>query len=240
MSRMRQEPYIGLDMSAGQLVEHICLASEDVLAPARRRESRNGPTFKFVSRVFRCETELAFITDHRLGVRVRRRGKAIHKYIVDLRFIDADVIAERRFDRRALLAAFALAGLAVLGSFVALQTSGPRWYQVGMQSSIALAVAVGLACIVRICRQLMTFELRSVHGDVSLARVMGGLNSADARREFVAELSGRVEAARGEHPPSRQRFLCDEMREHHRLWNEGVLSDVTYETSKRRILAAHA
>jgi len=235
---MRKEPYIVLDLTAGQVFEHICLESDDVITAARR-DGRMGPSFRFVSRVLRRETELAFITDHRLTVRLRRRRKPMRQHIVDLRFIDADAIVERRFDWRTLLAASALAGLGALTGCVAVLISELRWQQVGIQSSFVLAAAAVLAGIVPLYRHLSTFELRSVHGDARLVRVMGGLGDSRTRQAFIAELSGRVEAARGK-PRSTQQFLCDEMREHHRLWNEGVLSDVGYETSKRRILAAHA
>src|SRR5215218_3486254 len=105
---MRKEPYIVLDLTAGQVFEHICLESDDVITAARR-DGRMGPSFRFVSRVLRRETELAFITDHRLTVRLRRRRKPMRQHIVDLRFIDADAIVERRFDWRTLLAASWLA-----------------------------------------------------------------------------------------------------------------------------------
>jgi hypothetical protein len=48
-----------------------------------------------------------------------------------------------------------------------------------------------------------------------------------------------INAAKAERPQERPQFLRDEMREHHRLRELGVLSEEQYEQSKARILASH-
>jgi hypothetical protein len=52
-------------------------------------------------------------------------------------------------------------------------------------------------------------------------------------------LSRRVADARARAPQSRQQFLRDELREHRRLFEEGVLPEPVYEAGKQRILKAH-
>jgi hypothetical protein len=104
---------------------------------------------------------------------------------------------------------------------------------------VTFAVAAVCFGLVGVLRTRDVVELRSVHGDAPLAGIAGRLGSARAAGSFVAELAQRVKAAVAQSAQSKQQFLRDEMREHHRLWSEGVLSDAVYEASKLRILRAH-
>jgi hypothetical protein len=109
-----------------------------------------------------------------------------------------------------------------------------------MLPAAAAFVMVALCVtVVALLRTRDVVELRSAHGAAHLAGITGRLGSARASDSFVAALASAVETARAQFSQSKQQFLRDEMREHHRLWKEGVLSDAVYEASKRRILQAH-
>jgi hypothetical protein len=68
---------------------------------------------------------------------------------------------------------------------------------------------------------------------------MGGIGSTREGKQFFIELIKSINAARLERGQPKQEFLCDTLREHHRLWQLGVLSEREYERSKARILAQH-
>lgn len=234
---MRQAHNLELDVGFGRQVEHICLESDEHSVAARPGTIRIGPTFKFVSRLRGCETELAFSTDHHLAVRRGRPGKTIRKYVVDLRFIDAEPTAGLRIAWRWWAA---MAALGTLSFWLASQVVERDWHQIGLQASIAVATAAVCVGLMGLYQTRVTIELRSMHGDARLAEVTGSLGSTRDARSFIAELARRIDAARALPEQSKQHFLRDEMREHHRLWKDGVLSDAAYEASKRRILAAHS
>ena len=166
-------------------------------------------------------------------VRLDRPGKTIRKYVVDLRFIHAE--AETRIAWRLWLATAALAGLGTLSYWLA----SHGWHQIGSQAPIVVATASVCVGLLGLYQTRVTIDLRSTHGDAQLAEVIGSLGNTRDARLFIDELSQRVETARGLPAQSKQHFLRDEMREHYRLWREGVLSEAAYEASKRRILAAH-
>jgi len=232
-----------LDVCLALGYEHICLESEERSVEARPRVNttiRVGPTFKFVSRLRGCETALAFSTDDCLAVRLGRPGKVIRKYLVDLRFIDTAATAKFRIAWRSWLVTASLAGLGALSYWLSSQFIEPGWRQIGLQASFIAAMASMCIGFLSLYQSCVVIDLRSTHGDAHLVKVMAGLSNIRAARSFVTELSRRVEAARGRSAQSRQHFLRDEMREHHRLWTEGVLSPAAYEASKRRILASHA
>lgn len=230
---------LGIRAGHGLHVEHICLESEEPAVAATTTDVRNGPAFRFVSRLRDCETELTFSSDHRLSVRCGRPGRPLRWYVVDLRFIDAGAIAGLRIAWRWWLAAVALAGLGTLGFWLAQQFAAAGWHQAGLQASTLVVTTAACLGLLGLRKTRVAIELHSLHGHARVADVTGSLGSTGDARSFVAELSRRVVAARGQPAKTRQQFLRDEMREHHRLWREGVLSDAAYEDSKRRILAAH-
>ena len=88
-------------------------------------------------------------------------------------------------------------------------------------------------------RTVESLEFVSVHGGATLISVVGGIGSARAGKQFFVELIKSINAAKAARPQERPQLLRDEMREHHRLRELGVLSEQQYEQSKARILASH-
>jgi hypothetical protein len=82
-------------------------------------------------------------------------------------------------------------------------------------------------------------EFTSVHGGVTLVSVTGAIGSARDGKKFFVELIKSISAAKAARPQPPHLFLRDEMREHHRLRELGVLTEAQYETSKSRILSSH-
>lgn len=223
----------------GSKAEHICLESEEVVVAEPRLAVRSGPTFRFESRLPAAETEFTFSTDHRLTVRSHRPRRPVCKYVIDLRFVDPDAIVGRRIAWRWWQGAAVLAGLAALGQWLPARFGDADWQQATWPAAAALAITAACLGFVGLLRTRDIVELRSVHGAAPLAGIAGRLGSARTTGSFVAELAHRVNAALARSAQSKQQFLRDEMREHHRLWSEGVLSDAVYEASKLRILRAH-
>jgi hypothetical protein len=235
---VRRAHRIGL-VELGSKAEHICLESEEGVVAERPPAVRSGPTFRFESRLPAAELEFTFSTDHRLTVRSHRPRCRVHKYVIDLRFVDPGATVGRRIAWRWWQGAAVLAGLAALGQWLPARFGAADGPQSTWPAAVTFAVAAVCFGLVGVLRTRDVVELRSVHGDAPLAGIAGRLGSARAAGSFVAELAQRVKAAVAQSAQSKQQFLRDEMREHHRLWSEGVLSDAVYEASKLRILRAH-
>lgn len=206
--------------------EHICLASDEFLVEERPRAIGVGPTVRVASGLRGCETELSLRADHQLVVRTRRRRRPVRKYSLDLRFVAVGPVTQRRIAWISWGATASLAALGVSGQIAVLPSIG----------CLVAALGVGLIGWYRTRESIV---LRSVHGGAPLAELTGGLGSCRSLGSFMAELGRRIEAARSQATQSKQQFLRDEMREHHRLWSEGVIPDTIYDASKRRILQAH-
>jgi len=223
-------------------VEHICLESDSEQVPAAgpQRRVRSGPAFRFESKVRGSATELAFSTDHHLSILQTHFRQPIRKYVVDLRFIDTAALAEIRLAWRWWLATMALSGLSVICVRLASRPVEPQWDQVALHASIVIATVAACVALLALRRTGVVIALHSVHGEACLGTVYGSLRGIRSARSFIAELSRRVEVSRRVPSQSKAHFLRDEMREHHRLSQEGILSSTVYEASKRRILASHA
>ena len=115
----------------------------------------------------------------------------------------------------------------------------PAWLRVDAWVSIVMPVAAVCAGIIALYLTRETIELRSVHGRALLVEITGSLGSSKVTRDFLENLVKRIDDVRAGAKQSKPHFLRDEMREHRRLWEAGILSDAAYDSSKRRILQAH-
>jgi hypothetical protein len=217
--------------------ESVCLTTDEFVIDRSLRGARRGPTLTVVHRHRRCETELALLDGHRLAVHDRGRGG--RRYVVDLRFIAETPLTSRTVAWNCWLALLATAIAAGLVAWLAWdQRAHPQAWSAWVVT-LALSVTALLLGLVARYRTYESILLYSVHGRVALARLTGGLGSTRQAATFQAELVRGIAAARAAITQSRQAFLRDELREHRRLFEDGVLAAEAYEAGKRRILQAH-
>ena len=222
--------------------EHISIESDhDYVTAAVKGIGRRKvlTSYSLRSRLHGCETELAILEDHYLAVRSVRPHGEPKKYEFDLRFVKAKPVRVRHISWfwLALALGFAALGGAALWTLAAAPQRS--WLDPVLATALAtLAASIG-AALMFLRRTTESLEFTSVHGEITLAGVTGGIGSARSGKKFFVELIKTINAAKAARPQSRQQVLRDEMREHHRLRELGVLSEKQYEASKARILAAH-
>lgn len=157
--------------------------------------------------------------------------------MLDLRFVDAVPGSSRHFASRWLLAALVLMALAGAIAFrIAGSAAAAEWLAAcGIISGMAVAAA--LICIYRTTE---TISMYSAHGRAKLFEFTSGLGAKRTFKPFASKLAAHVKLAVAARRPMRAEHLRDEMREHFRLREHGVLSVEEYEASKARILAEHS
>jgi hypothetical protein len=180
---------------------------------------------------------LSLLEEHFVSVQSERPGGESKNYVFDLRFASAKPLLVRRiaWSWFALTLAFGLL------------TGTAAWLLYSSQTPPAPTAAVGVTMLAGAIASVFIFlrrtteslEFTSVHGEATLISVTGGIGSARAGKSFFVNLIKSINAAKLARPQQKQEFLRDEMREHHRLRELGVLSPQEYEASKARILAAH-
>lgn len=220
--------------------EHIHIEAEPGIVPAptalRRRTVRTSYALK--SRLRGCETEIAIHEDHFAAVRVVRPDREPLKYEVDLRFANPKPVLVRSISWFWLTLAACLALLAI-GGIWATWTGAGRWSSVILLTALVTLLAAGGAMVLFLRRTVESLEFVSTHGGATLLSVVGGIGSARSGKRFFIELIKSINAAKAERRQERPQLLRDEMREHHRLRELGVLSEQQYQQSQARILASH-
>ena len=199
----------------------------------RKRHARVDVPDRFRRRVLRLE----IIDYFYLAVRVQRAQSVMAEYVLDLRFVDPSVRMSRHIATRWLVATLVLAALAVAIGLRVQGSAAPGNWLVACLIASTLAVAAGFVCAYRTTETLAVF---SIHGRARLLEYTGMLGLGRALRPFLIKLSAHVRIAIAARRRSKALHLRDEMREHARLHETGVLSKPEYEAGKVRILAAHA
>jgi hypothetical protein len=220
--------------------EHIHIEAEPgtVAAPTPHRRRKVRSSYLLKSRLRGCETEVSILEDHFIAVRTVRPDAQPRKYEVDLRFANPKPVRVRSISWFWLMLAASM-GLLAAGGLLATWTDAGRWSSPIFLSALVTLLAAGGATIMFLRRTVESLEFVSMHGGATLLSVVGGIGSARAGKRFFVELIKSILAAKAERQQGRQQLLRDEMREHHRLRELGVLTEQQYEQSKARILASH-
>jgi hypothetical protein len=171
-----------------------------------------------------------------LSVRVQRSKSVMAEYVLDLRFVDPWVRMTRHIATRWLVATLVLAALAMASGSRVHGAAVPGNWLVACLIASTLTIAAGFVCAYRTTETLAVFSL---HGRARLLEYTGTFGLGRALRPFLVKLSAHLRIAVAARRPSKALHLRDEMREHARLHEAGVISKGEYEAGKVRILAAH-
>jgi hypothetical protein len=224
---MPQGEFILLESDEQQTVPHP--------QTSRKRHAR----VEAQDRIRRRVLTLTIIDYFYLAVRVQCGHSAqsvIAEFVLDLRFVDPSVRMSRHIATRWLVATLILAALAVAIGLRVQDSAAPGTWLVACLTASTLAVGAGFVCAYRTTE---TLTVLSIHGRARLLEYTGMLGLSRALRPFLIKLAAHVRIAIAARRRSKPLHLRDEMREHSRLHEAGVLSRPEYEAGKMRILAAH-
>jgi hypothetical protein len=218
--------------------EHILLESDIREVPDPRDARTVHARIEFRSRLRRRVLQLEIIDYYYLSVR-SHSPSVLREYVLDLRFVDAPRWL-RHISWRWIV--FSLV-LIVLASGIASQISpsATPWWQHGwLRAGVIVVVTWAFATLVGVYRTTETVCLFSTHGAARFLECTGGLGTFHDFRRFMAKLAAHIHLASGARRSTKAEHLRDEMREHLRLKEIGVLSAAEYETAKMRILGQHS
>jgi hypothetical protein len=218
-------------VAASSHSEHISLESapEEHSRSVEVKKSRKVlDKFELKSGIRGMSTELKLLEDYWLSVHSIRPRTEPRKYLVDLRFANPKPNRVREISWGWLGA-----GIALL-----LTSVGAGWLS-------AFAVAAGgllasfAALFIAYLRTIESLTFTSVHGGAILVSITGGLGSCRSAKHFFVTLIKHISVAKTKSTQQKQQYLREEMREHSRLKDLGVLTDEEYEASKQRIFASY-
>ena len=218
--------------------EHILLESDDRDVPDLQHPRTVHARLVLRSRLRKRVVLLEIIDYYYLSIRSRSPTNLL-EYVLDLRFVDSP----RRSRHVAWRWIIASLLLIALPSAVAarIDYSATSWWQHHWPAvCVSVIGAWILAMLVATYRTTETVVLFSVSGAARLLEFTGGLGTFRVARLFIAKLSAHIRLASGARRRTKAEHLRDEMREHLRLKEIGVLSAQEYEASKARILKQHS
>jgi hypothetical protein len=216
--------------------EHILLETECRQVPQLQEAQRSHARTGLRSRLRRRTLALEIIDYYYLCVRSHSRSRQ-QEFTLDLRFVRPPHLA-RHVAWRWLAAALVLIAITVATTALLLHFGGGRL--LGLALGCALAAVSACTMFVCIYRTTETVTLFSTCGAATMLKFTGGLGTFRGLRPFLARLAAHIQLAAGARRPTKAEHLRDEMREHQRLKEIGVLSTGDYEASKARILGQHA
>jgi hypothetical protein len=209
--------------------EHILLESDDRPVPDPRAARKVHARVALQSRLRGHTAQLEIIDYYYLSVRSSRWRTPATAYVLDLRFVDATPRRSRHIAWRWMAAAFSL---------FALTAAAARLWTWPLPCLTALGLGM-LALLTCAYRNSETVTVYSAHGRAKLLEFTGGLGTLRSLRLFMAKLTAHIQLASAARRRSRSEHLRDEMREHFRLKELGLLSMEQYEMAKARILSQH-
>lgn len=220
--------------------EHILLESDEREIPDAHAARKVHASLRLKSLLRRRIVALDIIDYYYLSVRIKALRGGLSEYVLDLRFVDPTPRLVRRVAWRWLNAAFGLAVLTA-GSIAWIAQAVESWWQHDwLAVSASLLCATVVASLVCAYRTTETLTVFSGHGHARVLEFVGGLGTFHAIHRFTVKLAAHVQIAVAARRPSKAQHLRDEMREHFRLKEAGVISDAEYDEGKRRILAQFA
>lgn len=216
--------------------EHILLEAESPQVPQAREARRSHACTVLRSRLHPRTLTLEIIDYYYLSVRSQSRSRR-SEFTLDLRFVQAPQLT-RHIAWAWIAAMLVLAALTVVD--IALLRPSSPWQQHALTLAIGLGAASLCAAVACSYKTTETVSLTSTYGVAGLLEFTGGLGTFRAARPFLSKLAAHTRLASGARRRTKAEHLRDEMREHLRLREIGVLTADVYEASKTRILGQHA
>jgi hypothetical protein len=163
------------------------------------------------------------------------RGRPPQRHRLDLRFLDPAPRVHRRYAMAPLYAAIGLATAALAALTLASAFSGTRLVAIPAGTLAASGALIALLMFVRKWAEDIVFV--TAHGRAAVLTLSGGFGCLRRLRALVPLLAGAISEANAGRPQDRAACLREEMREHYRLQNAGIIPRPVCTEATGRILA---
>jgi hypothetical protein len=217
--------------------EHILLESDFREVPVPHAARKVHARIAFRSRLRWRSMQLEIFDYYYLSVRLQSRSTRL-EYVLDLRFVGVPQVS-RHISWRWITASLLLTSLGY-GILKFGHLAPPWWQRDWLADCAALTGAWAVATLLAIYRTTGTVRLFSTGGAAELLEYTGGLTALRDLRRFMAKVSAHVRLAAAARRSTRSKHLRDELLEHARLKELGVLGEPEYESAKARILGKHS
>ena len=180
-------------------------------------------------------TELILYEEGFIKVSQERRGKRTAEQLLNLRYLDSRPTISRFVAMKPIYVGLGFTGAgALFGALVYFKL----FLLLTLPATVMFVTAAVIAFLLSAyqTQEESSFCTMTGRGEVLALRATFGC--IRALRKLVPELVDAIHRARTLNVPKREHYLREEMREHYRLQDEGILSKDHCLTSTRRILSS--
>jgi hypothetical protein len=213
-------------------LEEICLtataADPEPQQPGEPAQQVAG--LEQVNRMRRCRSQFTLYNNHRLAVRTQGLLRNPRDYDVDLGILDPHPRRQIRIAWHYVLGFAVLSASAAFLAFFSASTNS--MLSIAASASAVLSLVLALYC----SHDRLVFY--SQHGRVPLVVLFNRLPDRATLNAFTDALVKEIKDA-GVLYPHTGETLSEELKEHRRLREAGVISSQRYDIVKRRILGQH-
>lgn len=228
--------------SSAPVAERVVLESDDSTAepvPDFNAVRRVQSHVKLHSRLRGGRLSLEVFNYRYLAVHLKRRWSAPVAFVADLRFIDGNLERQRRIPKRWWQVTAGLSALCAIATGLFARTEAPWWNNAWFAPLALLCAGTASVALLSAWFTTETVSFRTRSGRARLLEFTGGLGTFRALRVFETKLAAHIRHAIAASGRVKAQQLRDEMREHQRLREQGILTEQDYEESKGRILRSH-
>lgn len=221
-------------IATDETTEHISLGDDfGVLAGAVEPE-KISERIEIKSRTCGRRMELVLYEEGFLRVREYQRKKRVRDYLLSLRFLAPEFETSRFMPRRVLHVAAGFCGFATLCALISWLSP---WNALFTPAAVfgATGAVIATMLFLYLAHEKTTFATSA--GNATILTLLGTADSFKWCRRLAPKIVAAIESAHQHNTQQFSDYLRQEMREHYRLREFGVLSREECGDATRRILS---
>lgn len=218
-----------------ETTEHISLGEDFAVLAGAEEPEKITRRFEFKNRLRGRRTQLVFYAEGFLRVRQWQRKKKVRDYLLSLRFLSPDTSTSRHIPMRVLQVAAGFAGFGLLCGLISWVSP---WNALFTPAAVVGAAGAALAALLFAYLAHERTKFQSFAGKTTVLTLVGTADSFKRCRAIAPEISKAIEDAQVQNIQNQTDYLRQEMREHYRLREYGVIDQNGCSDATRRILAS--
>jgi hypothetical protein len=219
----------------GITAEHVVLESQQISEEPSERSHTIRSSFTFRNRLRGTEMAFTLFNDGYLSFRETRGGKVQPERSIDLRYLDPEPLSSRRVAKTALGFALSLLSLTSLTGALAYLAIFPEFTTPLFFVSLGAASVASWLFAWR-TEERVSFQTR--HGQAVVLTLIANFGCFRACRAFTQAITDTIAEMQEQNEQAKSHLLRDEIREHYRLSENGVISVESCSAAIRNTLSS--
>jgi len=221
-------------IATDETTEHISLGEDFAVLAGAEEPEKITDRFEYQNRMRGKRAELILYEEGYLRVREWRRKRRARDYLLSLRFMGTKTTVVRKLPMRVLYTAAGFTGLGALCSLVAWLSPWDAFF-VPAAAVGFVGAAIASMLFLYFAHEKTTFSTAS--GNAVALTLYGSADSFKRCRAMIPKIQRAIEAAQTKNIQDRSDYLRQEMREHYRLREFGVIDHDLCGDATRKILS---